>query len=55
MRLKMNNISQRYEINRPRPRHGHGYTKHKMRLSLMMVICIKQHLILSSVHKKVKQ
>ena len=44
MRLKMKNRSHRYDINRPRPRHGHEYTKHKICLSLMMVICIKQHL-----------
>ena len=36
MRLKMKN--------RPRPRHGPNYTKYKMCLSIMMVICIKQHL-----------
>ena len=41
MRLKMNNRSHRYDINRPRPRHGHEYTKHKMCLSLTMVLCIK--------------
>ena len=44
MRLKMKNISQKYDINRPRPRHGPNYTKYKMCLSIMMVICIKQHL-----------
>ena len=44
MRLKMKNRSQRYNINRPRPRHGPKYTKYKMRLSLMIVVCIKQHL-----------
>ena len=40
----MKNKSQRYDINRARPRHRHKYTAHKMCLSLMMVICIKQHL-----------
>ena len=44
MRLKMKNGSQRYNINRTRPRHGHKYTKHKTSLSLMMVMCNKQHL-----------
>ena len=38
MRLKMKNISQKYDINRPRPRHGPNYTKYKMCLSIMMVI-----------------
>ena len=53
----MKNRSQRYDINRPWPRHGHKYPKYKMCLSLMTVICIKQHLgnILSSIHEKVKQ
>ena len=44
MRLKMKNRSHRYVINRPRPRHGHKYTKYTMYPSIMMVICIKQHL-----------
>ena len=43
MRLKMKNRLPRYDINRPTTRHGHKYTKYKMRLSIMMVICIKQH------------
>ena len=57
LRLKMKNRSQRYDINRPRPRDGHKYTKYKMCLSIMMVICIKQHLSnnLSSIHEKLKQ
>ena len=44
MKLKIKNTSHRYYINRPRPRHGHKYTKYKMSLSIMLVICIKQHL-----------
>ena len=36
--------SHRYNINRPRSRHGHKYGKYKKRLSMIMVICIKQHL-----------
>ena len=43
-RLKMKNRSQIYDINRPRPRHGCKYTKYKIYLSIMIVICIKQHL-----------
>ena len=52
----MKNRSHRYGINRPRLRHGHKYTKHKMYLSIMMAICIKQHLnnIWSSIHEEVK-
>ena len=34
MRLKMENRSQRYNINRHRPRHGHKYTKCKMHFSI---------------------
>ena len=50
----MKNRSHRYDINRPRPIHG---CKHKMYLSMMMVLCIKQHPsnIWSSIHEKVKQ
>ena len=33
----------RYDINRSRPRHGHKYTKYKMCVSIVRVICIKQH------------
>ena len=49
--------SHRYIINRPRSRHERKYTKCKMRLSVMMVIFIKQHLsnISNSIYKKVKQ
>ena len=43
MRLKMKNGSHRYEINRTRPKHGHRYTKYKMCLSMIMVMCNKQH------------
>ena len=57
MILKMKNRSHRYDINRVRPRHGHKYTKYKTCISIMIVICIKQHLsnILSSIHEKAKQ
>ena len=43
----------RCDINTPRPRHRHKYTKYKMYLSMIMAICIKQHLsnIGSSIHK----
>ena len=46
-RLKMKNRSHRYEIcniDRLRPRHEHKYAIYKMCLSIMMAICIKQHL-----------
>ena len=53
----MKNRSRIYDINKPRPRHGHKYTKYKMRLSVVMVICIKQNLIdiSNSIHGKVNQ
>ena len=57
MRLKMENRSHGYDINRARSMHRHKYTKYKICLSIMMVICIKQHLsnIWSSIHEKGKQ
>ena len=55
MKMKMKNRSYRYDINRPRSRLDHKYNKHKKCLSMMMLICIKQHLsnILSSIYDKV--
>ena len=43
--------------NRPKPSHVHKYTICKIYLSIMMFICIKQHLIniWSSIHEKVMQ
>ena len=54
MKRKMRKRSYRYDINRPRPRHGHKYSKYKKRISMMMLICIKQHLsnICGSIHEK---
>ena len=45
MKMKMKNKSHRYDINRPTSRHGHKYSKYKKCLGMMMLICIKQHLI----------
>ena len=57
MKMKIKNRSHRYEINRPSSRHGCKYSKYKKCLSMMILICIKQHLskIWSSIHEKVKQ
>ena len=44
MKMKMKNKSYRYNINRPRARHGQNYTKYKKCITIIMVICIKQHL-----------
>ena len=57
MKMKMKNRSPRYDINRSRSRHGHKYSKYKKCLSVMMLICIKQHLsnIWNSIHENVKQ
>ena len=43
-RLKMKNRSQGCDICRSRTTHAHRYTKYKICLSIIMVICIKQHL-----------
>ena len=57
MKIKIKNTSHRYDINRPRLRHGHKGRRYKKRLSMMMLICIKQHIsnIWSSIYQKVKQ
>ena len=44
VRLKMKNRSHRFGINRPTRRHEYKYPKYKICLSIVMVICIKQHL-----------
>ena len=51
------NGSHRYDINIPMSRHGDKYIKYKTCLSMMMLICIKQHLsnIWNLIHEKVKQ
>ena len=48
-------IWHKYDINWTWPRHGHKYTKYKLLLSMMMVMCIKQHLsnIWGWIHEKV--
>ena len=43
MKMKMENRSHRHDINRPRLRHGHKNSKYRKCLSVMMLICIKQH------------
>ena len=57
MKMRMKSRSHRCDIKRPRPRHGYKYSKYKKCLTLMMLICIKQHLsnIWSSIREKVKQ
>ena len=57
MKMKMKNRSHRCDINRPRSRDGHRYSKCEKCLSMVMLICIKQHLsnIWTSIHEKVKQ
>ena len=35
---------QKYNVNRPGSRPGHKYNKYKKCLSMMMLICNKQHL-----------
>ena len=40
----MENVSRRYDVNSPMHRNGSEYTKYKICLSIMMAVCIKQHL-----------
>ena len=44
MKMKMKIDSRKYDINTPRCRHRHKYSKYMKRLSMMMLICIKQQL-----------
>ena len=48
MKMKTYRINLGTKKNRQRFRHGHEYTKCKKCLSMMMLICIKQHLKLNS-------
>ena len=49
--------SHRYDKNKPWFRNEHKYSKYKNCLTIMMLICIKQHLnnIWSSIHERVQQ
>ena len=55
--MKLKNRSCRYDIYRPKSSYEHKYSKYKKCLTMIMLICIKQHLnnIGSSAHEKVKQ
>ena len=44
MRMKMINRSHRFGLNNTRSRHGYEYAKYKMCLSMVMIMCNKQHL-----------
>ena len=57
MKMTMKNRSHKCNINRPRTRLGHKYSKYKKCLSMLMLICITQHLsnIWSWIYGKVKQ
>ena len=57
MKAKKKNRSHRYDINRPTSRHGLTYSKYKKSLSMMMLICIKQHpsISLGLIYEKVKE
>ena len=54
--VRVNNRSHRYDINGTRLRHSYNYTKYKICLSMMMVMCNKQHLshIWSWIYEKVQ-
>ena len=63
MKMKMEKRSHIHDINlgnrksRPISRHGHKYSKYKKCLSMITLICIKQHLsnVWSPIHEKVMQ
>ena len=57
MKVKMGNRSHRYDINRPGSRNEPKYTEYKKCFSMMILICIKQHLsnIWGSIHEKVQR
>ena len=45
VKMKMKKRLHRYGINKPRSsRHGNKYSKYKKCLSMMILVCIKQHL-----------
>ena len=54
MKMKMENRSHWYDIDKPRSRNKHNYSKYKNRLTMIVLICIKQHLsnIWSSITNK---
>ena len=53
----MENRSHIYDKNTTRPRNGYEYTKYKFCVSMIMVMCNKQHQsnISGWIHEKVKQ
>ena len=57
MKIKIKNRFRRYDINRSKSRHGHKNSKCKTFHSMVMLICITQHLsnIWSSIHERFKQ
>ena len=44
IKTKLKNRSHRYDINSHRSRHGHECSKYKKCLTMVMLVCIKQHL-----------
>ena len=44
MKMEMKKRSHKYDTSRPRSRHRYKYSKYKNCFSMMMLICIKQHL-----------
>ena len=52
MKMKVKIKSHRYDMNKLRSRHGLNCSKYEKRLTLVMVMCIKQH---EKVHEKIKQ
>ena len=44
MKMKIKNRSDKYDVNRLRSRNELKYSKYKKYLSMMMLVCTKQHL-----------
>ena len=57
MKMKMKNKLHRYDKNKSESRQGHKYSKYKKCVSMMMLLCIKQHLsnIWSSIYEKLSK
>ena len=58
MKINMKSRSHWYDIYRRRSRHEQKYSKYKKYLSIMMLICIKQHHLRNiwrTIHEKCKQ
>ena len=49
MKMNIKNRSHRYDVNQPRSKRGHKYSKYKKGLTMVILICIKQHKFVNSI------